>query len=141
MAVPYGSDPATCPVRLVRRWRALLADHGITTGPLLRRVDRHGHIVGAPGVRASGRGRADGALSGKAVGIILTRAATTSGLELPHLRADSLRASGATGAYLAGADLLSIGRHGGWRDGSTVLLGYIRDVDRWRKNPMHGTGL
>jgi hypothetical protein len=38
-------------------------------------------------------------------------------------------------------NLLSIGRHGGWHDGSSVLTGYIRDVDRWKKNPMHGAGL
>ncbi|WP_248960239.1 hypothetical protein [Sphaerisporangium perillae] len=35
----------------------------------------------------------------------------------------------------------AIGRHGGWQDGSTILLRYIRDVDRWKKNPIHGAGL
>jgi hypothetical protein len=50
-------------------------------------------------------------------------------------------ASGASGAHLGGADLLTIGRHGGWADGSNALLGYIRDVDRWERNPMYKAGL
>lgn len=52
-----------------------------------------------------------------------------------------MRAGGASGAHLTGADLLTIGRHGGWADGSNALLGYIRDVDRWARNPMYKAGL
>jgi hypothetical protein len=37
----------TDPVRLLRAWRALLAEHGITTGALLRTVNRHGQLGGA----------------------------------------------------------------------------------------------
>lgn len=44
-------------------------------------------------------------------------------------------------AHLGGADLLTIGRHGSWADGSNALLGYIRDVDRWARNPMYKAGL
>jgi hypothetical protein len=57
------------------------------------------------------------------------------------LSAHSLRAGGATGAWLGGADLLSIARHGGWADGSSALYRYIRDVGRWTKNPMYKAGL
>ncbi|GII20007.1 integrase [Planomonospora parontospora subsp. antibiotica] len=141
VAVPYGSDPLTCPVRTLRAWRELLAAHGAAAGPLLRRVDRHGVIAGVPGATPSGRGPADGRLTGYAIGRILTRAAHRAGLAVDGLSAHSLRAGGATGAYTAGADLVSIGRHGGWRDGSAELLKYIRDVDRWKHNPMHGSGL
>lgn len=141
VAVPYGSDPLTCPVRLTRAWLALLATRGITSGPLLRRVDRHGHIGGEPGAEMSGRGSDDGRLSGHAVCTIIQRAAARAGLTDKGIKAHSLRAGGVTGAYLGGADLLSIGRHGGWHDGSPVLLRYVRDVDRWKKNPMHGAGL
>nr|BFE89183.1 hypothetical protein GCM10020093_117850 [Planobispora longispora]BFE89425.1 hypothetical protein GCM10020093_120270 [Planobispora longispora] len=49
VAVPYGSDPLTCPVRALRAWRALLAERGSVSGPLLRRVDRRGVIAGVPG--------------------------------------------------------------------------------------------
>ncbi|GIH97412.1 site-specific integrase [Planobispora siamensis] len=141
VAVPYGSDPLTCPVRTLRAWRSLLAERGSTSGPLLRRIDRHGVIAGVPGARPSGSGPADGRLSGHTIGTILTRAARRAGLAVDDLSAHSLRAGGATGAYTAGADLVSIGRHGGWRDGSSELLKYIRDVDRWKHNPMHGVGL
>ncbi|MBG0833252.1 tyrosine-type recombinase/integrase [Planomonospora sp. ID67723] len=141
VAIPYGSDPLTCPVRALRAWRTLLAECGSASGPLLRRIDRHGAIAGVPGARPSGSGSADGRLSGYAISKILTRAARRAGLPLDDLSAHSLRAGGATGAYTAGADLVSIGRHGGWRDGSSELLKYIRDVDRWKHNPMHGAGL
>jgi integrase len=141
VAVPYGSDPVTCPVRALRAWRALLSEYGSASGPLLRRIDRHGAVAGVPGARPSGSGPADGRLSGYTIGKILTRAARRAGLAVDDLSAHSLRAGGATGAYTAGADLVSIGRHGGWRDGSSELLKYIRDVDRWKHNPMHGAGL
>lgn len=141
VAVPYGSDPLTCPVRLTRAWLAVLAARSITSGPLLRYVDRHGHIYGEPGVELAGRAAADGRLTGKAIGSIMHRAALTAGISGDAIRAHSLRAGGATGAYLGGADLLSIGRHGGWRDGSPVLMKYVRDVDRWKKNPMTSAGL
>jgi integrase len=141
VALPYGADPATCPVRLVRAWTTILIERGITTGPLLRRIDRHGIIGGQPGARISGRGPADGRMAGQAVGMVLARAAGKADIDVDGLRAHSLRAGGVTGAYLAGADLLSIGRHGGWGDGSTVLLRYVRDVDRWKRNPMASAGL
>ena len=38
---PYGSHPATCPVRAWRRWLVL---SGIDTGPAFRSVDRHGNL-------------------------------------------------------------------------------------------------
>ena len=39
--LPYGSHPATCPVRA---WRSWLAASGIDTGPAFRSVSRHGHL-------------------------------------------------------------------------------------------------
>lgn len=141
VGVPYGSDPLTCPVRLTRAWLALLADHGIESGPLLRIIDRHGRIGGEPGVAVSGHLVPDGRLTGNAIGAIVARTAKAAGIAGESIRGHSLRAGGVTGAYLGGADLLSIGRHGGWHDGSPVLMRYVRDVDRWKKNPMHGAGL
>ncbi|MFC9973508.1 integrase [Spirillospora sp. NPDC127200] len=127
VAVPYGSDPDTCPVRLTRTWLHILAEHGITTGALLRRVNRHGTV-------------GDG-LTGRGISDLVSRAAARAGLDAGAIRAHSLRAGGATGAYLGGADLVAITRHGRWTDGSTVVLRYIRDIDRWTKNPMHRAGL
>ena len=39
--LPYGSHPATCPVRA---WRRGLTTSGIETGPAFRSVDRHGRL-------------------------------------------------------------------------------------------------
>jgi hypothetical protein len=47
----------------------------------------------------------------------------------------------ATAARRAGHDLVRIGRHGGGKDGSPVLLGYLEDADRWTENPLIGVGL
>ena len=142
VSVPYGSDPATCAVRLMRAWLATLAARGITSGPLLRRMDREGRVAGEAGFRGiSGRVSPNQRLSLPAIGIILKRSALIAGVSVKDLSPHSLRAGGATGAYLGGADLLSIGRHGGWDDNSPVLAKYIRGVDSWKKNPMRNAGL
>lgn len=44
VAVPYGSDPATCPVRAYQAW---LVASGIVAGPVFRPVSRHGRIAAA----------------------------------------------------------------------------------------------
>ncbi|WP_019635103.1 hypothetical protein [Actinomadura atramentaria] len=106
---------------------------------MLRGIDRHGHIAGRPGW--AGNASADGRMSGDGIARVIKDTAARAGLGHTAIRGHSLRAGGATGAYLGGADLVSIGRHGGWSDGSNALLRYIRDVDRWQKNPMHGAGL
>jgi integrase len=43
--LPYGSHPATCPVRAWRRW---LDVSGIQTGAAFRSVSRHGHLGTTP---------------------------------------------------------------------------------------------
>lgn len=139
VAIPYGTHPETCPVRLTRTWLTYLAAKGITEGPLWRSIDRHGNLAGTP--KFAGRAKNPG-ITGKAVEVILIRAARLA--ELPNLgsiSAHSLRAGGASGARRGGADMVEIARHGRWADGSKALLGYIRDVDKWNDNPMRGSGL
>lgn len=131
--IPKGDNAGTCPVMLLQEWMAAL---GATTGPLFRPIDRHGAVAGSP--KFAGRSK-DPRMSPKAVWIILDRAARTAGV--PHYSPHSLRSGGATAAYVAGAGTLEIARHGRWKEGSKVLLGYIRPVDDWAKNPMKGTGL
>ena len=123
VAVPYGSHELTCPVRAVATWRTA---GGIADGSLFRRVDRHGRLLGP--------------MSGQAVAMVVARAAEAAELE-GHYRGHSLCRGGATAARKAGHDLVTIGRHGRWKDGSPVLLGYLEDSDRWTDNPMHGVGL
>lgn len=35
----------------------------------------------------------------------------------------------------------AITAHGRWAEGSPVVAGYIRQVDKWNDNPMRGVGL
>jgi site-specific recombinase XerD len=123
VALPYGSFPDTCPVRTLAAWRAAA---GIADGPLFRRLDRHGHLLGP--------------MSGQAVSMVIDRAAERAGLS-GRYTGHSLRRGGATAARKAGHDLVTIARHGRWKDGSPVLLGYLEDADRWTDNPMQGVGL
>jgi integrase len=119
-----------------------MESRGITEGPLFRRVDSSGRIAGQPPLLPPRRrGSQDGRLTGPGVWHIVKRAAERAGLNSAYVQAHSLRAGGATGAYLGGADLLTISRHGGWKDGSQVVTRYIRDVDAWEKNAMNGAGL
>jgi integrase len=115
VAVPYGANAATCPVRVVRAWITTLAGTDRTAGPLFVRVDRHGSI----GAVATGRGSADGRITGQAVALIVKRA-TAAGLDpTAAWSGHSLRRGFATEAYRAGADRLRIARHGGLNDNST----------------------
>jgi site-specific recombinase XerD len=137
-ALPYGTNPITCPVRTTQAWLAVLAEHERTTGPLFVRIDRHGRLGRVP----TGRGSADGRLTGQAVAIVMQRTARTAGLDpAAAWSGHSLRRGFATETYRTGADPLRIARAGGWKDGSATLLGYIETVDRWQANPLTGVGL
>jgi integrase len=139
VAIPYGSNPDTCPVRLTRAWINHLAGLGITSGQLWRSIDRYGTLAGQPNF--AGRATTP-ALTDKAVSVILLRAARLAALpNLAAITAHSLRSGGATGARRAGADMLAITRHGRWSDGSRAAMGYIQEADKWANNPMRGSGL
>ena len=138
VAVVYGSNIDTCPVRALQAWLALLAEHGHTEGPLFLRVDRWGQLGRAP----SGRGSLDGRITGQAVALVVRRAALAAGLDPEAVWAGhSLRRGFANEGRRAGHDQVRIGRHGGWVDGSRALAGYFEDSDRWTENPLIGIGL
>ncbi|MBH1934103.1 integrase [Streptomyces sp. AV19] len=150
--VPYGSNPATCPVRALRAWRTCLTAHGRTpTGPLFVRIDRHGRIAHPMTRHGRPIGDADGRMTGEGIGDIVTRAATRAGLTppadlLPDLPArwtgHSLRRGFATAARKAGKDMIETARHGGWVDGSKALTSYFEEAGRWdESNPLYGIGL
>lgn len=99
----------TDPVRLVRAWRVLLAEHGVISGRLLRSVTRYGRL---------GAG-----LSGDAVADLVRGAAERAGVpNAETYSAHSLRAGGATSAHRAGAPVSTIAAHGRWSPGSPVVL-------------------
>lgn len=136
-AVPYGADPATCPVRATRALLAFLAGHGRTGGPLFVRIDRHGRI--APPMTRNGRpiGDPTGRMTAEAIAEAVTRAARAAGLP-GRWTGHSLRRGFATAARRAEHTLEEIARHGGWDERSRALLGYIDDADKWSRNPVVG---
>lgn len=139
-AIPYGANPATCPVRAVRALREAMAQAGRVEGPMFVRVDRHGRI--APPLHRHGRPIGDpaGRITAEAAADVVERTAAAAGLE-GRWSGHSLRRGFATAARKAGHDVVRVGRHGGWADGSRSLLGYFEDADKWEDNPVAGTGL
>ncbi|TFE54711.1 integrase [Streptomyces sp. ICN441] len=152
LGVPYGSNPATCPVRSLRAWRQCLVDRGRQpAGPLFLRIDRHDRI--AHPMHRHGRpiGDPTGRITGEGIGDLITRAAVrahlTAPIDLlpdlpPRWSGHSLRRGFATAAKQAGADLIETGRHGGWADGSASLAAYFEEAGIWdATNPLYGIGL
>lgn len=133
--VPWPAMPDLDPVTALKAWRAKLAELGIVDGPLFRAVDKHGRVNGHP-LWIGKRGlsvRMDPII----VEVVVQRCAQRAMVaNWQEYAGHSLRAGGATVAYEAGADILSIARHGGWGDRSPVVFRYIRDVDDWLRNPM-----
>lgn len=126
VAVLAKNHAPTDPVRLLQAWVALLAERGITEGPLLRSVDRWGNIAGG--------------LTGEGVNRIVKRLAEAACLPNPDgYSGHSMRAGGATEAHRAGAPLQAIADLGRWR--SDAVTRYIRAVDQWRDHPMRNVGL
>lgn len=109
IGIPYGSTPATCPVRAVAAWR-LAAD--IQVGPLLRSVNRHGHTHA-------------GRMSDRSVALIVKRAAAAAGLDPALYAGHSLRAGLATAAAGAGVSERVIAQQTGHKS-MVVLRRYIR---------------
>ncbi|WP_239101562.1 site-specific integrase [Microbispora amethystogenes] len=144
--LPYGSHPGTCPVRVESAWLEILTEHGITSGPVFRAIDKNGRIAGAIGddgapVRRAGRG--DGIrMTLEAINLVVKQAAQAAGL--PHAdrySAYGLRAGGATDAADSGATMAGICQHGRWSEKSPVVMQYIRHRDKWKNNPMLRVGL
>ena len=121
--LPYGSHPATCPVRAWRRW---LTASGIPGGPAFRSVDRHGRL---------GAQR----LSDRAVADMIKRRALAVGLD-GAFAGHSLRAGFATEGYAQGTPEPAIMRHGRWRSAS-VMRGYIEEGSLWNDNAAARLGL
>jgi site-specific recombinase XerD len=121
--LPYGSRPATCPVRA---WRAWLATSNITDGAAFRAVNQHGQL---------GTTR----LSDRAVADMIKRRAHRAGIA-GDFAGHSLRAGFATEAYAHGTPELAIMRHGRWRSAS-VMRGYVEDGGVWNDNAAQRLGL
>ncbi len=124
VAVLYGSDPQTCPVRALQAW---LAAGAIVEGPLFRAVDRVGRIGG-------------GRLTARIVGERVKKIGARSGLDPESYAAHSLRSGFATSAARANKSEAAIMRHGRWKS-IPVARRYIRAGSRWHDHAGAGIGL
>jgi len=124
IGVPYGSRPATCPVRA---WRSWVEMAGIREGPLFRGIDRHGNI-------------ANERLSDRGVALTVKRRAEAAGIDPETVSGHSLRAGLATSAAAAGVSERAIAATTGHKS-MTVLRGYIRDGSLFTENAAAAVGL
>jgi site-specific recombinase XerD len=124
VGIPYGSNPDTCPVRVLQAWLEQMA---ITSGPLFRSINRHGQVQ-------SGR------LSGIDVARIVKKLAERAGLEAAKYAGHSLRVGHATSAAIAGASERSIMNQTGHRS-VQMVRSYIRDGSLFRENSAGKLGL
>ncbi|MEU5978518.1 integrase [Streptomyces sp. NPDC047315] len=138
--VPLDPDPDLCAVRAVRALaRALakeLAGEGRTEYPLFQRIDRYGYL--APPMTRHGKpiGDPTGRMTEDAASDLVERAIRRTG-RAGKWTTHSLRRGGVKSARAAGADIVDIGRHGGWKDGSKALIGYIDEEDsQGARNPL-----
>lgn len=148
--IPRGSHPDTDPVRVVQAWLDALAltakesvkresdpDRkaellkAVTSGPLLRRINRWGRKL-----------QGDGGMSGAAVNERVQALAMAAGLEgAKQFTAHGLRAGGPTEAAKKKTPVAFIAEHGRWSAKSPQVHEYVRAVDKWEDNPMRGIGL
>jgi site-specific recombinase XerD len=124
IGIPYGSNPATCPVRTLQAW---MEHAGVTTGPLFRSLNRHGQVQ-------------PGRLSGIDVARVVKKLAQRAGLDAAKYAGHSLRAGHATSAAIAGASERSIMNQTGHRSVQMVRR-YIRDGSLFRENSAGKLGL
>jgi site-specific recombinase XerD len=124
IGIPYGSNPATCPIRALQDW---IEQAGITAGPLFRCVNRHGHV------------QAD-RLSDYGVVRIVKKLADRAGLDPAKFAGHSLRAGHATAAAIAGASERSIMNQTGHKSVQMVRR-YIREGNLFRENSAAKLGI
>lgn len=121
VAIPFSGTPEACPVRAVRAW---LDAAGITEGPVFRAVSRHGRVGTC-------------ALTGRAVALIVKRAAESVGLDAGSFSGHSLRAGLVSSAALRGKGEACIMRTTGHRT-ERMVRRYIRHAEAWKDNAAAG---
>lgn len=124
LGIPYGSNPDTCPVRVLQSWLELAS---IASGPVFRSINRHGKVQ-------------VGALAPADVARVVKKLAQRAGLDPGKYAGHSLRAGHATAAAIAGASERSIMNQTGHRSVQMVRR-YIRDGSLFRDNSAGKLGL
>lgn len=124
IGIPYGSNPETCPVRVLQFW---VEQAGLASGPVFRSINRHGKV------QADRLNPAD-------VARVVKKLAERAGLDAAKYAGHSLRAGHATSAAIAGASERSIMNQTGHRSVQMVRR-YIRDGSLFRENSAGKLGL
>ncbi|MGG5252148.1 hypothetical protein ACQYAD_01125 [Neobacillus sp. SM06] len=123
MALTYGSSPLTCPVRLLEDW---IEAAGLEDGPLFRRIDRHGNILGR--------------MTPQSARLIVKRCCESVGMPSEKYGAHSLRSGFCSTAAKAGKaehQIMKQTRH----KRSDSLQRYIQKVNLFDNNAASGIGL
>lgn len=123
VALPFGNNRLTCPVRSVEEW---MDATGITTGALFRHVNRHDQVLGR--------------LTGHGVGYIIKQACEAIGLDPQAYGGHSLRAGFVTEAARHQKNEHTIMKQTRHKSTET-LRRYIRDGNLFNDNPASGIGL
>jgi site-specific recombinase XerD len=123
VGIPYGSTPATCPVRALKAWIAVLPG---AEGPLFRAVDRHARIQA-------------NRLTAQSVALVVKKRTAKEGIEGDYA-GHSLRAGLATAAAAAGVPERAIMAQTGHRSLAT-LRKYIREGSLFLENAAAKVGL
>lgn len=124
VGIPYGSEPATCPVRALGAW---LESAGLASGPLFRPIRKGGAI---------GPGR----LTDQSVRLILAKAAKRSRVPVGGLSGHSLRAGLITAAVKAGKSTRAIMDQTGHKS-AAIVARYVRAATIFEDNAAAGIGL
>lgn len=123
IALPYGSNPLTCPVRAMQDW---LEASGISSGAIFRGIDRHGNIKER--------------LTPQSVRLIVKRCCEKVGLAPDKYGAHSLRSGFCSTAARAGKTEHQIMRQTRHRKADS-LQRYIKYGTLFEDNPASGIGL
>lgn len=123
IALPYGSNRSTCPVRSMQEW---LSASGITSGPVFRRMDRHGNLYER--------------LTDQSVRLIVQKNCQEAGLPASSYGAHSLRSGFCSTAAKAGKSEHQIMRQTRHKQSSS-LQRYIKHGTIFEDNAASGIGL
>lgn len=124
IGIPFGENPATCPVRAVQAW---IEEGEIDEGPLFRSVNKHGDV-------------SERRLSDQVVADVVKRSLRAAGKNSRNFAAHSLRAGLITQAAIAGVSERAIQDQSGHKS-LAVMRRYIRDGSLFRENAAAKVGL
>ena len=124
VGIPYGRNPATCPVRNLLAW---LESAGILEGAVFRPVNKGGRVL-------------PGRLTDRTVALVVKEAALAAGLDPTQYSGHSLRAGLATAAASEGVHervIMAQTRH----KGTAMVRRYIRAGSLFKQNAAAQVGL